>query len=92
MTHSDAGDDASLNWLPVDTEIVVREMVELAVANWISSQTPSANGYEPSELEILAGRLLQDTRRLEKCWTTASKCAASRLRYRPSLPRTKRGL
>ncbi len=47
--------DASFNSFLVDSEIVVREMVELAVANWMSSQNPGADEYERSELEILAG-------------------------------------
>jgi hypothetical protein len=48
------------------------------VANWLSSQGPGAGHYERGELEILAGHLLEDTRRLEECWTIASRCAASR--------------
>ena len=59
-------------------------MVELAVANWMSSQDPSADDYELSELAVLAGRLLEDTRKLEVCWTSASRCAASGLGYRSS--------
>ena len=87
MNHNDGRNDAPFNSFLVDSEIVVREMVELAVANWMSSQNHGGDDYERSELEILAGQLLEETRKLQECWTTASRCAASGLGYRsPSLP------
>jgi hypothetical protein len=85
MNHNEGRNVTSFNSFLVDSEIVVREMVELAVANWMSSQDRGADDYELSELAVLTRQLLEDTRKLEECWTTASRFAASRLGYRSSL-------
>ena len=67
----------SLNWFLVDVEISVREMVELGVANWMAVQCSGADEHGGGELTQLASQLLEDAVKMEKCWTTAGRCAAT---------------
>jgi hypothetical protein len=83
MNHDHGCNDPRFNSFLVDSATVVREMVELAVVNWMSSQNFGADDRARSELAALAGQFLEDTKRLEECWTTASRCAASGWGNRP---------
>ncbi len=66
-----------LNWFLVDVEISVREMVELVVANWMAVQRSRTDEHGGGELTRLASQLLEDAVKMEKCWTTAGRCAAT---------------
>ncbi len=63
----------SINWFLVDQEIPVREMFQLALANWIAAKSFGAHGR--SELGILTDQLLEDAREMQEYWTIASRCA-----------------
>jgi hypothetical protein len=63
------------NRFVVDSESTVREMVELAVTNWLSAQHFGANDHYRKELAILAERFLESAKEMQGCWTIASVCA-----------------
>ena len=65
-----------LNRFLVDSENTVREMVELAVTNWLGSQRFGTNDHYRKELAILAEWFLESAKEMEECWTIASMCAA----------------
>jgi hypothetical protein len=65
-----------LNMLVVDSENTVREMVELAVTNWLGAQRFGANDHYRKELAVLAERFLESAKEIEERWTIASMCAA----------------
>jgi hypothetical protein len=65
-----------LNGFVVDSENTVREMVELAVTNWLGAQRFGTNDHYRKELAILAERFLESAKEMEECWTIASICAA----------------
>jgi hypothetical protein len=70
-------DVPTLNWFLIDQEIPVREMVELATANWMAAQSFGAGEYGGRDLAILADQLLEQARKTQEYWTLASRCAAS---------------
>jgi hypothetical protein len=55
----------------------VREMVELAVINWLGAQRFGANDHYRKESAILAVRFLESAKEMEECWTIASMCSVS---------------
>jgi hypothetical protein len=65
-----------LNRFVVDSENTVREMVELAVTNWLGAQRFGTNDHYRKELAILAEWFLESAKEMEECWTIASMCAA----------------
>jgi hypothetical protein len=67
----------TLNWFLIDLEIPVREMVELATANWMAAQSFGADQNDRGDLAILSDQLLEHARRTQECWTIANRCAAS---------------
>lgn len=67
----------TLNWFLIELEIPVREMVELATANWMAAQTFGADHNDRGDLAILADQLLEHARKTQECWGLASRCAAS---------------
>jgi hypothetical protein len=73
MKHSD---EPALNWFLIDLEIPVREMVELAIANWMATQRFGADQTDRGDLPILADQLLEQARKTQECWSIASRCAA----------------
>ena len=66
-----------LNRFVVNSENTVREMVELAVTNWLGAQRFGTNDHYRKELAILAERFLESAKEMEECWAIASMCAAS---------------
>jgi hypothetical protein len=73
MKHSD---EPTLNWFLIDLEIPVREMAELAIANWMATQRFGADQTDRGDLAILADQLLEHARKTQECWSIASRCAA----------------
>ena len=65
-----------LNRFVVNQKIRGREMVELAVTNWLGSQRFGTNDHYRKELAILAEWFLESAKEMEECWTIASMCAA----------------
>ena len=65
-----------LNKFLVDSENTVREMVELAVTNWMGTQLFDVSDHYRRELAILATQLRENAKEMEACWRIASKCAA----------------
>ena len=65
-----------LNRFVVDSGSTVREMVELAVTNWLGAQRFRVNDHYRKELTALAERFLESAKEMEECWTIASMCAA----------------
>jgi len=68
-----------INWFVVNQEVPVREMVELATANWLAAQSFGAQS-DRGDLAILTDILLEDARKARECWSIASRCAVSSLR------------
>jgi hypothetical protein len=64
-----------LNMFVVESKNTAREMVELAVINWLGAQRFGANDHYNKELAILAERFLESAQEMEECWTIASMCA-----------------
>ena len=64
-----------LNMVVVESKNTVREMVELAVINWLGAQRFGANDHYRKELAVLAERFLESAKEMEECWTIASMCA-----------------
>jgi hypothetical protein len=69
--------EPTLNWFLIDLEIPVREMAELAIANWMAAQSFGADQNDRRDLAILADQLLERARKTQECRTIASRCAAS---------------
>jgi hypothetical protein len=53
-----------LNRFVVDSENTVREMVELAVTNWLGAQRFGTNDHHRKELAILAERFLESAKEM----------------------------
>jgi len=68
--------EPTLNWFLIDQEIPVREMVELATANWMAALSSGANQNHRDDLAILAHQILEHAIETQECWTIASRCAA----------------
>ena len=68
----------------IELEIPLREMVELAMANWLASRRFGADCPECKELTDLTDQLLEQATRMEVCWTIASMCAQTRTSYTTS--------
>jgi hypothetical protein len=64
-----------LNRFVADSESTVREMVALAVTNWLGAQRFGVNNHYCKELAALAERFLESAKEMEECWTIASMCA-----------------
>jgi len=62
------------NWL-IGLEIPLREMVELAQANWTSALLSPADNPRRRDLIGLTDQLLEDATKMEVCWTIAGLCA-----------------
>jgi hypothetical protein len=73
---------ATLKRFLVDSEIPVRELAELAFANWIAARSFCADERERSEWALLADLILKHTRKIVESWTAASErvAASSQLR------------
>jgi hypothetical protein len=56
-----------LNRFVVDSQNTVREMVELAVTNWLGAQRFGTNDHYRKELAILAERFLESAKEMEEC-------------------------
>jgi hypothetical protein len=63
-----------LNRFVVDSENTVREMVELAVTNWLGSQRFGTNIAIAKSGQF--SRSGFSAKEMEECWTIASMCAA----------------
>jgi hypothetical protein len=48
-----------LNWFLIDQEIPVREMVDLATANWMAALSSGADQNDRNDLAILAYQILE---------------------------------
>ena len=68
---------ATLKGFLVDSEIPVRELAELAFANWIAARSSYADERERSEWALLADLILKRARKIAESWTAASERAAS---------------
>jgi hypothetical protein len=68
---------ATLKRFLIDSEIPVRELAELAFANWMTAGSFCADKRERSESAILADLILKRARKIVECWTAASECAPS---------------
>ena len=60
-----------------NSEIPVRELAELAFANWIAARSFCADERERSEWALLADLILKRARKIVESWTAASERAAS---------------
>ena len=87
--HDEQASARATLWFLVHTEIAAREMVELAVTNWMAARKFGADQRERSDLEILAGQLLDGAQKTQECWIAAGKCTASAWGILP--PRHRRG-
>jgi hypothetical protein len=67
---------ADLNRFLIDSEIPVRELAELATANWTAVRSFCSGEREHKELVILADLLLERARKIVECWIIASGRAA----------------
>jgi hypothetical protein len=56
----------------IDSEIPVRQLAELAIANSTSVRTFCSDGRDHKELVILADLLLECARKIVECWIIAS--------------------
>jgi hypothetical protein len=61
----------------IDSEVPVRELAELAIANWAAVRRFCSGEHERKELVILADLLLERARKIVECWIIASGRAAS---------------
>jgi Recombinase len=66
---------ATLKGFLVDSEIPVRELAELAFANWIAARSVCADERERSEWALLADLILRRARKIVESWTAASERA-----------------
>jgi hypothetical protein len=65
----------SPNWFLIGLEIPLREIVELAEANWTTALLSAANNPQRKDLIDLTDQLLEDATKMEVCWTLAGLCA-----------------
>ena len=63
------------NWFLIGLEIPLREMVELAQANWTAALLSAADNPRRRDLITLTDQLLEDATKMEVCWTIAGLCA-----------------
>ena len=68
---------ATLKRFLIDSEIPVRELAELAFANWIAARSFCADERERREWALLADLILKRARKIVESWTAASERAAS---------------
>ena len=68
---------ATLKRFLIDSETPVRELAELAFANWIAARSFCADERERSEWALFADQILKLARKIVESWTTASERAAS---------------
>jgi hypothetical protein len=68
---------APLKRFLIDSETPVRELAELAFANWIAARSFCADERERSEWALFADQILKLARKIVESWTTASERAAS---------------
>ena len=68
---------ANLKRFLIDSEIPVRELAELAFANWIAARSFCADERERSEWALLADLILKRARKIAESWIAASERAAS---------------
>jgi hypothetical protein len=64
-------------WFLAHTEIAARQMVELAVTNWMAAKGFGADDHERGDLAILADLFLDDAQKSQERWSIAGKCASS---------------
>ena len=62
-------------WYLIGLEISLREMVELAQANWTSARLSAADNPRHKDLISLTDQLLEDATKMKVCWTIAGLCA-----------------
>ena len=63
---------AALSRFLIDSEIPVRQLAELAIANATSVRTLRSGEREHTELLVLADLLLECARKIVECWIVAS--------------------
>jgi hypothetical protein len=63
------------NWFLIGLEVPLREMAELAQANWTAALLSAADNPRRRDLIALTDQLLEDATRMEVCWTMADLCA-----------------
>jgi hypothetical protein len=63
---------AALSRFLIDSEIPVRQLAELAIANATSVRTFYSGQREHKELVIVADLLLECARKIVECWIIAS--------------------
>jgi len=63
------------NWFLIGLENPLREMVELAQANWTSALLSPADNPRRKDLIGLTDQLLEDATKMKVCWTIAGLCA-----------------
>ena len=73
---------ATLKGFLVDSEIPVRELAELAFANWIAARSVCADERERSEWALLADLILRRARKIVESWTAAASALTRTMRRR----------
>jgi hypothetical protein len=67
---------ATLGRFLIESEIPVRELAELAIANWMAARNLCSDERGRKDLIVLAELLLECGRKIVECWTTVSRRAA----------------
>ena len=73
---------ATLKRFLIDSEIPVRELAELAFANWIAARSFCADERERSEWALLADLILKRGRKIVESWTAATSALTRTVRRR----------